>query len=1022
MIWIGFVATAMIALAGGQGGAVGTDPGAAPPVPNPAIVVPPMPGDAPAAPTRPVVVVAPAAPAADAPRAADPPVQVAPVPPTTVPPAPPTTVTTFQRPPAPPSVLPSAPGEAPDDPFQEPPISPFLPQRPFAPEDVLPDGTRVNLPTAAPQYITYGPRYGNQTKFQYGPSTENPRRFVATGGLIVKIVYQGKTIPSPNPLAPPIPVYEEVELGADNAVGWIHGAKAEDLGGDGPPPQTKTDDKTEVELYLQGNVVIRTMSEQQQGVGKPPQKMEQVLRAQEIYYDVSKSKALAICGNMELNVMGFPDNVRLKADEIWQLGKNEYRMFRNEVSSSKRQTDPGLKMTTRQSVLTSRTAVRRNIFGFPYRNLKTGETEVGFERILTSQSVFVRIFDTPIFWEPRNKTDVNEPMGPLKSLSFGNDQIFGVQLYLTWDMYKLLGVRPGDNSRWLLHTDYLSLRGPAFGSDYDYSGPDLFGFGRQQAGFFRFYGIDDEHKLEGGQDNLGGDRGPEPFTPHYRGRVQWRHTQDLYEDGTTYVRANGQIEYLSDKNYLEQYYNQEYNTMPNQETFMDLYGAKGNTGGSLLFEQNLARPWVTETNWLPKADGYMIGQNLFDVATYNAKASVAYGQLRPASIYPVPVGQGVVNPQVANNLLITNPSPQDVADSTGRLDFMQKLDAPFDLGPFRIDPYGIVDMTYYSQDLAGKSRDRFYGGGGVRESFTVSRLYDEVYNELFNVHGLYHKSTWSANFYAAHSDTSYTLLPQMDRLNDDATDYEHNLVTPREQTLTDANGRVLAGGYYLSNSPVFDPQLLAIRRLVLDRVDTLDSIQELQLSTNQRLQTKRGFPGAEHTVDWMTLDMSMALFPNANRDNFGQAAGMFEYKYLWHIGDRTSISSNGWYDPRAFGNGLADVRYADIGLNFTRPDGTLYQVTYRYTDPIDSRALQGSITYAMSRRYKVSFSTSYDFGLNQAQTIQMTFLRTGADMTAQIGFSYNAIQQNFGFQIAFLPNLALAQSPNLLSGAPVLSR
>ena len=47
------------------------------------------------------------------------------------------------------------------------------------------------------------------------------------------------------------------------------------------------------------------------------------------------------------------------------------------------------------------------------------------------------------------------------------------------------------------------------------------------------------------------------------------------------------------------------------------------------------------------------------------------------------------------------------------------------------------------------------------------------------------------------------------------------------------------------------PQLLAIRRLVDDRVDTMDGIEEPQIDSRQRLQTKRGYPGMEHTVDWM---------------------------------------------------------------------------------------------------------------------------------------------------------------------------
>ena len=52
----------------------------------------------------------------------------------------------------------------------------------------------------------------------------------------------------------------------------------------------------------------------------------------------------------------------------------------------------------------------------------------------------------------------------------------------------------------------------------------------------------------------------------------------------------------------------------------------------------------------------------------------------------------------------------------------------------------------------------------------MSRLFPDVCSELLNLHGLYHKVVFSSNYYIAHSDTPYTVLPQLDRLNDDPSD------------------------------------------------------------------------------------------------------------------------------------------------------------------------------------------------------------------------------------------------------------
>ena len=51
---------------------------------------------------------------------------------------------------------------------------------------------------------------------------------------------------------------------------------------------------------------------------------------------------------------------------------------------------------------------------------------------------------------------------------------------------------------------------------------------------------------------------------------------------------------------------------------------------------------------------------------------------------------------------------------------------PFTLGPFRVVPYGVLDLTAYNNDLLGDSVGRVMGGGGVRTSIPFSRLYREM--------------------------------------------------------------------------------------------------------------------------------------------------------------------------------------------------------------------------------------------------------------------------------------------------------
>ena len=56
----------------------------------------------------------------------------------------------------------------------------------------------------------------------------------------------------------------------------------------------------------------------------------------------------------------------------------------------------------------------------------------------------------------------------------------------------------------------------------------------------------------------------------------------------------GQLALLSDKNFLEQYYKNEFDLGPNQETFAYLAWQRRNFGATALVQDRLARSWVGE--------------------------------------------------------------------------------------------------------------------------------------------------------------------------------------------------------------------------------------------------------------------------------------------------------------------------------------------------------------------------------------------------------------------------------------------
>jgi hypothetical protein len=726
----------------------------------------------------------------------------------------------------------------------------------------------------------------------------------------------------------------------------------------------------EQEFYLAGDVQIRNKS------GKEERK----LRAEQVYYDIRRNIAVAAGADLEIRDPRLPEMLHVKAEELLQLGMKRYEGTKAEVFASRLPSDPGLKLRLDRVTIEDHDYERKTIFRQPVLDELTGKPLTGTERMVRGENVFLDVEGVPVFWLPVIRGDANEPLGPLQNIGFRQDRIFGTQFLTTWNIYNLLGVDPLPGTRWTLEADYLSRRGPALGTDYTYAGKDLFGLPGPFAGMVKLYGIHDD-----GTDILGGGRGENDAHPLWRGRVLARHQQTFLDEFT----YQGQLSLLSDKNFLEQYYKPEFDTDLNQESYAYLKWQRGVFAATGLFKPRL-RDWVTETEWLPRVDGNALGISFLDLFTYNARGSAGYAQLKTTNVPPPAY------------------MPTDVNTDTGRFDIIQDLSLPLMLGPVKIVPYGLLDLTAYTNDLNGNSTGRVYGGGGVRGNIPFTRLYPEIQSDLFNLSGINHKIQVGGNFFYAKSNQPYTLFPQLDRLNDDATDQALRDITPQQPALNPQYGTALA------TSPVFNPQTYAIRRLVDNAVDTLDTMQVFQADIRQRWQTKRGYPGQQHVVDYVTLDLSASFFPNPDRDNFGKSVGFLEYDTIWNIGDRTAIVSTGLYDPVPDG-----AKVFTIGSYLNRADRTNFYVGYRQIDPLNSRAVTGAVTYIFSPKYALTGSATYDFGTNQSLSNSLVVTRMGSDLTASFGFTYNALVNNFGFTFELVPNiLAVGRTRSLVTPSP----
>jgi hypothetical protein len=875
----------------------------------------------------------------------------------------------------------SLPGDGPQPPLPEAPAT----GAPHAPDGSVPPSGPMPVPPGTPPVpppsrplppppgkavrstlnFSVIPRQGRGFPMKTFKGANGETGYIFTGGVILQVRNAEKI--------------GTLDMEADRIVLWTH-SDGEKLAENIQRPNGHS--SNDLEAYLSGHVLIR------QAPLVDPKGSQRTISADEVYYDVSRNVAVAINGRLQIKQPLMNDPLIATAKEIRQTSVNTFEIVNTETFSSRLPSDPGLKIYMQDGTIEDNVVPLRNIFGMPVFDRTTGQPVMLRQTLLDGDNSFFQLEKIPFFWLPYMSTTTQQPLGPLQNFSWGYNRLYGLQLGFTFNLYQILGLQPRPNTSWLLNLDEMTYRGPGVGTLYSTAANDFFGIPAKYTDTIRAIGMYDN-----GYDILGGLRPMNDFRPP-AARGWWLQRIDS-EEMPNGFNVLGQLSPVSDRNFIEQYYKRPWDLDPNFDTFLYVKQQQNNWAWYAMAEPRL-RNWVTETQNLPRADGWLIGQDFFNLITYSTQVNAQYSQLSVSSD---------ALPAV---------SVTDKNDSTFRGSWLQEAEIPFSLGPLRIVPYGMWDLAGYSSDLAGNPVGRSWEAAGLRASIPFTHMYRDVGSELFNINGLNHKIVFNVNYTDAFTNFQYTNLPQLDRLNNEATDQALRDIR-NYQGITPyffQPGGFIGGfnynavynnhGLSLINSTYYNtPQTMAIRRLLFYRdIDTLNSVDEVQLQINQRLQTRRGFPGNQHIVDWMILDLYASYFPQPTRDNYGHYWAFLQYNYLWNIGDRTAFTSTGWTDPFPGG-----VHMWTAGGYFNRPDRTNFFFGFRYIDPLQVRAATAAVTYIFSPKYAGTLSTTYDFGTKEAFANSLMFTRMGSDLQVSLGISYNALQSNFNVLFNIVPNL-----------------
>lgn len=820
-----------------------------------------------------------------------------------------------------------------------------------APGDPGPELRAVAVPTpgGALRRVRIFPRSAvpyNVLSFESNRTTPPEQIWVVTGG--VNLIVDG------------LREFDTVDLAADRMVIWTQAARGGEFSAETVQPRD-----TPFQVYLEGNITIRQRNDQPGPVQSDLLRGEKLIRASRAFYDARDERALLHDAELKAHVPQLGGNIRVRAERLRQLSRNNFHAQQAWASTSEFGR-PGYRLQATDIFLEDRPS--DGWFGSrtgqvdPLTGLSVQE-EVPW---VTSLGNSFLVEDVPLLYAPYASFPAEDPGIPVRRATIGQDSIFGTRVNTVWNLFKILGIDEPRGVRWDLLADYLSDRGPGIGTSGEYRGSDLLGmpgtFGGEGLGYY----VND-----GGLDNLGEFRRALVPATDDRYRLQFRHRQDL-PDGFSLFAEMG---ILSDRNFLEQYYEGEFDNGKDVETL--LYGRKvfDNIGLTAL---GSVRPNEFEysTEWLPRGDAYVLGEPLLGGwLNWSTHSSAGYGRLRTAD-----------PPTDPNDPFVPIPFYEETDGAV--LTTRHRLAAPFNLGPVIVDPYVQGEAAYWSADYAGDSLDRLVGTAGVKASLMMWRPLPYVQSRVFNLNGLAHKMLFEVEYAFTESTRDLSEVPQYNSFDDDSQERfrEHF-------PLTTFGGALPA---------TFDPQAYAVRSGAGSDVsvpwhELVDDQQVVRFAWRHRWQTKVGPPGAQRIKDWMKLDLEASFFPDAARDNYGEDFGLLGARYRWNVGDRTSLLAGAQVD--LFDPGQ---RLWNVGVLSQRGErGSLY-LGLRQVEggSLQSRIATGSFSYQMSPKWVSSLGTAYDLGEHRNLGQSLTVTRVGADFLFHLGANYNNNKDNVG--IAFM--------------------
>lgn len=331
------------------------------------------------------------------------------------------------------------------------------------------------------------------------------------------------------------------------------------------------------------------------------------------------------------------------------------------------------------------------------KGVRTGEES--FHDVLTNATFNVE--GVPIMYTPRSEGDFDRENTAFRRLSLGKgvDSDFGYGVGTEWYLFRLLGLVAPQGFDATLELDQFQ-RGTIGGVNLHYARQTF-------SGYSMLYGV-----LDGkGADNFGqNDNSQDISAPSDRGRWLTRHKQLLGDDW----EVTAEVSWLSDRNFLQEFFPDEFNSGKEQETLLYAKKQQDNWAFTSLLQYRLNR-FQTQTESAPDLGFYLLGEPVGGIFSYFNESHAGLKKFQP-----------------------DDDSTEEASDWMFRGDSRNELDLPMHLGPINLVHFVTGRATGWSDKPDGGDNFRPYGQVGFKANTHFWRVYDGVENSTWDVHELRH--------------------------------------------------------------------------------------------------------------------------------------------------------------------------------------------------------------------------------------------------------------------------------------------